>query len=273
MSTCAQAESRTSSNGTCRGIQRVDDSKARLSPAEVALPLNFDSVGVLYTMTELDRIPFLLGLQQGAISDGPAGSSESMDVAATCRMSSIPFTYRFLGLRLRLAFAKRRFQRVEASYREHVSRVRRTITNNNHTNDEPNQNGELLYEELLSSFSALRREIDRIENGHEILRKRAIPKVEELLRLRETFHCFLLGFVPQKVPTDAKFGPCSLPILNLGDETTTALKRKIAEFAGVPTGLLLHDLESLKLLLDHEAKLAPTPDDSGVDVHPTDATE
>jgi hypothetical protein len=159
--------------------------------------------------------------------------------------STVPFTYRFLGLRLRLAFTKRRFQRVEKSYHAHL------LTDRGRLND--------LVNVLQSSFSSLRDEIERIEQGQESMKQRTLPKVKEQLTLHQGFFTFLAGFreVPATATTNDTVPACKnkekkrchLHILNQGCETTTAFKRLIAEFAGVPTGMLLHDLRTLENLL------------------------
>jgi hypothetical protein len=193
--------------------------------------------------------------------------------------SEVPFTYRFLGLRLRLAFTKRRFKRVEATFQQHLT-------------------GPAATEELLTmmenTFSTLREEIQRIEKGHEKMKKKALPKVREQVLLHKTFLCFLGGFIDfqerqtamkdeqerreeendtrpeealtQRRPPDVKRDEgteeenktkdrqnaecCHLSMLNQGLETTTAIKRLIAEFAGVPIGMRIHDLRSLEALLE-----------------------
>ena len=169
--------------------------------------------------------------------------SESERILVDLETSTVPFTYHFLGLRLKLAFTKRRFERMEARYQEHL------------TTDHGGLNG--LVDILEDSFSTLRDEIDRIEEGQACMKKRALPKVREQLALHKSFLCFLSGFRSKRVEGDesrdddneAPPTQCNLPMLNQGDETTTAIKKCIAEFAGVPTGMLVHDLRSLETLL------------------------
>jgi hypothetical protein len=164
--------------------------------------------------------------------------------------SRVPFTYRFLGLRLRLAFTKRRFSQVEKNYRDSL------LTDRGRLNDIVNA--------LQSSFSLLRDEIDRIEQGQENMKQRALPKVKEQLVLHNGFLCFLSGFSEEDKEDDSSVQDnaytgttqrqiqCHLPLLNQGEETTTALKKLIAEFAGVPTGMLVHDLRTLEGLLEQK---------------------
>ena len=155
--------------------------------------------------------------------------------------SRVPFTYRFLGLRLRLAFTKRRFCQVEKSYRDSL------LTDRGRLND--------LVIVLQSSFSSLRNEIDRIEQGQENMKQRALPKVKEQLVLHNSFLCFLSGFreeIDDSSVRDYTQRQCHLPLLNQGEETNTAFKKLIAEFAGVPTGMLVHDLRTLEGLLEQK---------------------
>jgi hypothetical protein len=186
------------------------------------------------------------GLRRGGSED--RGSDQHLTKVPPLH---IPFTYRFLGLRLRLAFTKRRFRRVEASYQAHMSsRQRRSI---------PNEETRVVLAgldgELDSSFKMLRIEIDRIEQAQEAMRIRALPKVEQLLLLHESHKKFLLGFLTPEAREDQESQPqcsCALPILNVGMETTTAIKQLIADFAGVPSGKMVSDLRSLLVLLRKE---------------------
>lgn len=138
----------------------------------------------------------------------------------------IPLTNRFLCLRLRLEFTKRRLERIEASYYSQQQR------------DNLNQ----LFE-LQASFATLRREISRIEQGQENLRQRAQPKVECLLQLHHSFCTFVCGFYDDRSP---------LSVLNRGNETCTGIQTLIADFAGVPHGLVFDDLKCLAKLLEKE---------------------
>lgn len=212
-----------------------------------------DSIEVL----SHESIPFLFGLQES----GRGGESSASDRIGNAERQSqqhlgdeehlptppyIPFTYRFLGLRLRLAFTKRRFQRVEASYQAHISsRRRRSISS-----EEARAMLAGLDGELDSSFKTLRNEIDRIEQAQESMRVRALPKVESLLLLHESYQTFLYGF--QSKPSSSCHPVCALPFLNVGTETTSAIKKLIADFAGVPVGAMVHDLQSLVVLLQKE---------------------
>lgn len=152
----------------------------------------------------------------------------------------MPFTYRFFGLRLRLAFTKQRFCQVEQSYRDSL------LTDRGRLND--------LVCVLQSSFSSLRNEIERIEQGQENMKQRILPKVKEQLVLHDGFLCFLSGFREDKDDHDAhthqRQRQCHLPMLNQGEETVTAFKKLIAEFACVPIGTLVHDLRTLEGLLE-----------------------
>jgi hypothetical protein len=161
----------------------------------------------------------------------------------------VPFTYVFLGLRLRLAFTKRRFEKVEATYLEHLTT---SIEQGGDGAGAGQINGGILHI-LESSFSSLRDEIGRIEQGHESMKERALPKVREQLQHHECFiTCFLSGFRERGSNNSSVFSEeCHLPMLNQGEETTTAIKKLIAEFAGIPIGMVIHDLRSLELLLVH----------------------
>ena len=218
---------------------------------------------------------FLLPIAAGRST--MSGSNNFVDFEST----SVPFTYRFLGLRLRLAFTKRRFKRVEDTFQQHLTGPAGT---------------EELTDMMESTFSTLRDEIKRIEKGHDRMKKKALPKVREQILLHKSFLCFLGGFRvregrpppnekheqerrEQKDATrgedaHAQWGPadtkdeekreeetletkeqqhverCLLSMLNQGEETTTAIKRHIAEFAGVPIGMMIHDLRSLEALLE-----------------------
>lgn len=172
---------------------------------------------------------------------------ENERVLLDLKENTVPFTYRFLGLRLRLAFAKRRFRRVEKTYHTHL------LTDRGRLND--------LVNVLQSSFSSLRDEIERIERGQESMKQRALPKVKEQLRLHDGFIAFLSGFREPEQEEGARDSlqaecapakQCALPILVQGDETTMAFKKLIADFAGVPTGMLLHDLRTLESLLKQD---------------------
>jgi len=204
-----------------------------------------------------ESIPFLFGLQESG-RGGESSASDRIDDADGRSQQHggdeenllappyIPFTYRFLGLRLRLAFTKRRFQRVEASYQAHISsRRRRSISS-----EEARAMLAGLDGELDSSFKTLRNEIDRIEEAQESMRVRALPKVESLLVLHECYQTFLFGFIPK--PSTSCRPACALPFLNVGTETTAAIKKLIADFAGVPVGAMVHDLQSLVVLLQKE---------------------
>jgi hypothetical protein len=159
---------------------------------------------------------------------------------AGLKESRVPFTYRFLGLRLRLAFTKRRFCQVEKSYQDSL------LTDRGRLND--------LVIVLQSSFSSLRNEIDRIEQGQENMKQRALPKVKEQLVLHKCFLCFLSGFREDDDDSSVQDNTrqCQLPLLNQGEETDTAIKKLIAEFAGVPVGMLVHDLRTLEGLLEQK---------------------
>jgi len=259
-------------------------------------------------MAEPEHILFLAGLQASVAPSGAVHGVSRLDSAddttsIAAATTFCPFTYRFLGLRLRLAFTKRRFDRLQASYREHISAsaarrrlsvpppanaaegrgsgggLSRNINNNNQHIERQEElqrlevvAGDELEVALDSSISRLRLEIERIEDGEEKMRRRALPKVRELLSLHESFRWFLLGFMEKNGARDemckeADSGTssspsfcddseesrsCMLPMLNQGAESTVALKRLIAEFAGVPTGRLVQDLKNLECLLKLE---------------------
>jgi hypothetical protein len=175
---------------------------------------------------------------------------------------SVPFTYRFLGLRLRLAFTKRRFERVEASYLQYITAAALQTANLLDGRDHPvrpAQNGPDNHQELIevleSSFSSLRSEIDRIEESQEEMKARALPLVRAQLGLHDGFMCFLSGFTTRPTDTASLRPTCILPMLNQGEETTIAIKQLIASFMGVPFGIYMHDLRSLETLLQHSCEV------------------
>jgi hypothetical protein len=170
--------------------------------------------------------------------------SDNERILIGLRESRVPFTYRFLGLRLRLAFTKRRFCQVEQIYRKSL------LTDRGRLDDLANI--------LQSSFSSLHNAIERIEEGQENIKQRALPKVKEQLVLHHGFICFLSGFIEGKDDCSVQDNfhrpqrQCHLPLLNQGEETDTAFKKLIAEFAGVPIGMLVHDLRTLEGLLEQK---------------------
>jgi hypothetical protein len=170
--------------------------------------------------------------------------SDNERILIGLRESRVPFTYRFLGLRLRLAFTKRKFCQVEQIYRKSL------LTDRCRLND--------LVNVLQSSFSSLHNEIERIEKGQEHIKQRALPKVREQLVLYDGFLCFLSGFHEDKDESSVQDNAhtpqrqCHLPLLNQGEETAIAFKKLIAKFAGVPTGMLVNDLRTLEGLLEQK---------------------
>lgn len=190
--------------------------------------------------------------------------------------SVVPFTYRFLGLKLRLAFTKRRFQKVEASYK-------RYLTAEGGDNDEDQHHVEDLLRVIEQTFGALRREIARIERGQEFMKRTAIPCVRTQMGYYRSYMVWLGGFRENKKKQNddnhsrillgdqqqhddnndessssdsaeksdnAERSCCYIPMLQRGVETTTGIKYLIARFVGVPMGRLLHDLRSLEILLE-----------------------
>ena len=94
----------------------------------------------------------------------------------------VPVSLGFLGLRLRLAFAKRRFDEVESVYRSHV--------------DDECEQARLAAQLGVfdASFSSLRKEILAIEQGQEIIKKKILPRVVAQVNMHESFLVFLQGF-------------------------------------------------------------------------------
>lgn len=165
-----------------------------------------------------------------------------------------PLSHRFLAMTLRLAFTKRRFEKVLESYKHQATE----------TDDHLLQ--DLLFTRVLErSFGALRREIARIERGHECMKRTALPCVRTQMGLYQSYLTWLSGFRETTVRDysdndDDDIGHkgsvqqfCCIPMLSIGDETTTAIKSLIAQFVGVPTGRLLHDLRNLQGLLEQPA--------------------
>jgi len=255
----------------------------------------------------------LLREQQQQQQDAPPTQQEKekTEGGSSCccayERMSIPFTYRFLGLRLRLAFTKRRFERVQATYEQHVSAVQRhyqqrqrlrrvqqqqeqqlqsngggvdaeeegigrrrrrvvgppTASENRQQQQRQQrvgarnafavvENAVELDAALDTSFGRLRKEISRIEHSQNEMRRRALPKVQELLSSHRTLLQFLAGFDDSVERRDSSSSRCRLSVLNRDVETTTSLKKLIAEYAGVPVGRLFHDLKSLERLLLYE---------------------
>jgi hypothetical protein len=181
------------------------------------------------------------------------------------KQSAVPFTYRFLGLTLRLAFTKRRFRRVEESYQRYLTAGEDDLDD--------------LVRVIEHSFAALRNEIQRIEEGQEHMKRTTLPCVRSQMRLYRNFVFWLSGFREKSnhtegndestssiVATATSDDPpppaplaCLLPRLEQGVETTTGIKRLIADFVGVPTGRLLNDLRNLQSLLEREENSANAP--------------
>jgi hypothetical protein len=175
------------------------------------------------------------------------------------KQSAVPFTYRFLGLTLRLAFTKRRFRRVEESYQRYLTAGEEDLDD--------------LVRVIEHSFAALRNEIQRIEEGQEHMKRTTLPCVRSQMRLYQNFVLWLSGFreaskqakgddSTSMTPTTSDDPPpraCLLPRLDQGVETTTGIKRLIADFVGVPTGRLLNDLRNLQSLLEQEENSANAP--------------
>ena len=161
----------------------------------------------------------------------------------------VQYSLRFLGLRLRLAFTKRRFDEVEAIYRSHVE-------------DDEYEQARLatLLSVFEASFSSLRNQILEIEKGQEIIKKKIIPRVQAQFEMHRSFLVFLQGFRDTEAENNSdrecmeqeRRNPskCLLPMLNVGEETTSAIKQLISDFAGIPTRGTLHDLRSLKSMLE-----------------------
>lgn len=180
--------------------------------------------------------------------------------------TNVPFTYRFLGLRLRLAFTRRRFERVEASYMQHLTttalqtaRLLEDTGGNAQDGGQGNQQGDAERQELMQllemSFTSLRSEIDRIEESQEKMKRRVLPLVQSQLKLHKSFMCFLSGFNRQDDQDNSdSTSSCVIPLLNQGEETTTHIKKLIASFAGVPTGMYVHDLRTMETLLQQNFK-------------------
>ena len=198
--------------------------------------------------------------------------------------SSVPFTYRFLGLRLRLAFTRRRFERVEASYLQHLTttafQTARLIEERDQVGvpmgqarNEQDEQRELM-EVLESSFTSLRSEIDRIEESQEQMKERALPLVRKQLTAHKSFILFLSGFkAGQQNDADPTLETCALPMLDQGDETTTAIKKLIASFSGVPIGMYVHDLRTLETLLENSnCEVCHDDNSSGKVSHTEDLT-
>ena len=155
--------------------------------------------------------------------------------------TSVPFTYCFLGLTLRLAFTKRRFYRVESSYQRLL--------------EEGEGGMDAFLHDMEQSFQVLRNEIDRIEEGQEDMRRAVLPCVRDQLGSYRCFMVFMSGF---REPLDeanredyvGERNKCCISMLAQDPDTTSAIQRLVADFIGVPTGRLLHDLRNLENLLE-----------------------
>jgi hypothetical protein len=118
--------------------------------------------------------------------------------------SIVPFSMKFLGLRLRLAFTKRRFDEVEAIYRSHVDDTGTSSGSGTHTGAETSSSSRDEQARLTTaqqlvgvfdeSFGALREEILAIEQGQEIIQKKILPKLLAQIELHDSFIVFLQGF-------------------------------------------------------------------------------
>lgn len=107
-------------------------------------------------------------------------------------MTMVPFTYRFLALRLRLAFTKRRFERIEAAaYQQHLLDSADDINNNDALD-------ELLLTIGGTFLFGLGQQIDGIEKGKDITTQQALPCVREKMHLHQCFVVFLDGFLERK---------------------------------------------------------------------------
>jgi hypothetical protein len=120
--------------------------------------------------------------------------------------SIVPFSMKFLGLRLRLAFTKRRFDEVEAIYRSHVddtgtsgSGTPTTTSSSMGRSSSRDEQARLTTAQQLvgvfdESFGSLREEILAIEQGQEIIQKKILPKLLAQIELHDSFMVFLQGF-------------------------------------------------------------------------------
>ena len=131
------------------------------------------------------------------------------DQSIALERTNVPFTYRFLGLRLRLAFTRRRFERVEATYMQHLTstalQTARLLEGqgeqrNNNLDATDTENGARpeLMQILESSFTSLRSEIDRIEECQEKMKRRVLPLVQEQLALHKSFMVYRTHVLPTK---------------------------------------------------------------------------
>ena len=119
-----------------------------------------------------------------------------------------------------------------------------------------------------------RKELALLESDYESSKEIIRQKIQEKLTLHEGFLHFLSGFATTTTSTDRSCREdsstkneekascccrrrhhdthptaCHLPMLNLGFETTSSIKKRIADFAGVPRGFALGDLRESSVTL------------------------
>ena len=174
---------------------------------------------------------------------GRGGGSGAFVVDEIMKPTSVPLTYCFLGLTLRLAFTKRRLYRVKSSYQRLLE-------------EEEGVAMDALFHGLEQSFELLIKEIERIEKGQEDMRRAALPCVRDRMKSYRGFMVFLSGFQETLDDTNneknsvGERNKCCISMLVQDPETTRGIKLLVADFLGVPMGHILHDLRNLENLLE-----------------------
>ena len=112
-----------------------------------------------------------------------------------------------------------------------------------------------------------RKELALLESDYECSKEVIRQKIQEKLLLHQGFLHFLSGFAATSTDSCRSLScnsspssctknddktdttKCHLPMLNLGFETTSSIKKRIADFAGVPRGFALGDLRESSVTL------------------------
>uniref|UniRef100_A0A7S3P4Y5 Uncharacterized protein n=1 Tax=Amphora coffeiformis TaxID=265554 RepID=A0A7S3P4Y5_9STRA len=183
------------------------------------------------------------GNVHGAMERGNSGGGFVVD--DIIKPTSVPLTYCFLGLMLRLAFTKRRLHRVKSCY-QHLLEEEEGIAM------------DALFHGLEQSFQVLIIEIERIEKGQEDIKRAALPCVRDRMGSYRGFMVFLSGFREsldyinnsEKNSVGDQRNKCCISMLAQDPETTRGIKLLVADFLGAPMGRSLHDLRNLENLLE-----------------------
>ena len=158
--------------------------------------------------------------------------------------SESPFTLRYLSLRLKLDFTRRRLKKIQLTYMDYI--ISTTRSNRRRRHHHASTTTGYWMDFLEESFGSLKKDLQFIERNHAELKRRGHPRIKERLQLYESFGVFLQGYYCEQADG------CAVALLNRDEETTTSIKRLIADFAGVPTGRELFDFRMLSNIFDSE---------------------